>query len=575
MADVVATGRAPTPADGGRWALARITETADAQVSARRADEQIAWLREYASRRINSWLIDERRCIPPHIAQDFGAAGLFGPLIEERYGGSGMHFADLFRVLEQLVAIDTALGTWLGTSVFPGTRALSVWAGDQVKQDWLPLLATGRTLGAYAQTEAAAGSDFSQLTTVATPDGAGWRLNGSKQLIGNGTWAGIFTVLARGQAAPGARASLIALAVPTATPGVHPGEEHLTFGQRGMVQSRLHFTDAEVSATQLLGEGDGRAVAMDSMSASRLAIAACALGALKRIIQLAGRFADRRRTGGTTLRERAWVRLWLAETIARTDILHAMVYDLCGRLDTGQAVEIEPIIGAKVLGSEWATEAADRLMQLMGGRGYDEANIAARMYRDVRVYRTFEGPSEALCDFLGRRALRQPAKVQEALTRCCGPDLAERFSAALGERRPHGGAGADTSHAPVAEAMLWTLAAGAVRRHAPHHTHAQDVAEHRLQQALEQVRAVCRRPTTVSDDRLSDALHRYQQTIGDVAQHLPGSRTDVDVLLSATSNDPGSTPSDARGQDCVPALAALPPGKPVAQACGTRDGSLP
>ncbi|MDX3763694.1 acyl-CoA dehydrogenase family protein [Streptomyces sp. AK02-04a] len=515
-------------------ALARQTVSADPEVSSRRAADQIAWLRDYAPRRINSLLIDERRCIPPYIVQDFGRTGLFGPLIEEEYGGTALLFRDMFRVFEQLMAIDTALGTWMTTSLFPGTRALSVWATREIKQEWLPLLASGRTLGAYAQTEPGAGSDFSQLSTTARPASAGgWLLSGDKHWIGNGAWAGISTVIARLEAQRTGPSSLVALAVPTASRGVRLGEEHLSFGQRGMVQNKMHFTDVVVPDSHVLADGNGRLAAMDSMCASRLALAAFALGALKRIAQLAFRFARRRTTSGVPLMNRAVIRGWLADTVTRTDILEALVYDLADRLDTGQTVSIESAIAAKVLGSEWAVEAADRLMQLLGGRGYDEANVAARMYRDLRVYRIFEGPTEALCDFLARRALRQSGQVRTMLSTYSGTDLARRFEAAVAAR-PTGDGLPDAPHAAVADALMWTLAAGAVRRHSPHHTHAQRAAEAQLQRALDGVCARGAGPTTASQDLLEGAADRYTQHIGDVVQQLPGAHCGLDPLLQPT-----------------------------------------
>jgi len=525
-------------ARGDRWRLSTHTASVSAEESRRRAQDQIAWLRDYAPIRVNSQLIDERRCIPPYIAHDFGAAGLFGSLIETRYGGTALRFSDMFRVFEQLMAIDTTLGTWLGTSLFPGTRSLSVWASEEVKQQWLPLLAAGRTLGAYAQTETGAGSDFTQLATTAQPVDHGWLINGDKQFIGNGTWAGISTVIARpGGASTCGSSSLVALAVPTANAGVLPGEEHLTFGLRGMVQSRMRFAGVRVPDSHLLANGDGRRVAMDSMSATRLGFAAFALGALKRILQLGYSFACRRHTGGLSLVRRAWVHEWLVETVARTDVLETLVYDLARRLDAGEAVDIEPVITAKVLGSDWAVEAAYFLMQLMGGRGYDEANISARMYRDLRVYPIFEGPSEALRDFLGRRVLRQMPLALAMVDRFCGTVLRERFAAALDALPDHQPGLADAFHGPVAAALMWTLAAGAVHRAgtASPNTHA--AIETNLLQVLNlpgRLRCV---PTSASADLLEDAMARYEQHIGFLAQHMPGARTSIDPLIVQGASD--------------------------------------
>lgn len=109
-------------------------QSLDAEASRTRADELCAWLREYGGRRINSRLIDERRCVPPHIALDFGNQGLFGMHVEERWGGSGLRCRDFARVLEQAAAIDLGLGTWLLTSMFPGVRPIAAFARDDLKE---------------------------------------------------------------------------------------------------------------------------------------------------------------------------------------------------------------------------------------------------------------------------------------------------------------------------------------------------------------------------------------------------------------------------------------------------------
>ncbi|MGW2818274.1 acyl-CoA dehydrogenase family protein [Streptomyces sp. NPDC001415] len=517
---------------GPRWGLSRHTRTAPPHVSRERADTQIAWLRQYAPRRLNSRVIDERRCIPPYIVQDFGRAGLFGPLIEEDYGGTALTFTDMFRVSEQLAAIDTGLATWMGTSLFPGTRALSVWATEPVKQEWLPLLATGRTLGSYAQTEPAVGSDFSRVTTTATRQDGGWLLTGDKHWIGNGAWAGICTVIAqRADPARPAGSPLLALAVPTDSPGVVLGEEHLSFGQRGMVQNRMYFDHVSVPDTAVLGQGNARNVAMDSMNASRLALAAAALGALKRLVQLGVRFAERRTVSGLPLKDRTVVRTRLNETVARTDILHALVYDLAERLDGGQTVAMEPIIAVKVFASEWAVHAADTLMQLLGSRGYDEANPAARMYRDLRVFRIFEGANEALEDFLGRRSLRQTPYVTAVLHDLCGPDLASRFSCSVYDLPDHATGPADATHAPLARAAMWTIASGIVHQRIPANAHACHHASHNLARALDHVHDAASGPETAQWDHVEEAAHLYQDGIGDIEQHLPGLGTRTDSLL--------------------------------------------
>ncbi|WP_171163521.1 acyl-CoA dehydrogenase family protein [Streptomyces sp. I05A-00742] len=513
---------APSP-----WALTARIRTASAEDSRGRADAQIAWLRDYAGRRVNSLLIDERRCIPPYIALDFGNAGLFGLLIEEEYGGQALRFADIARVLEQLAAIDVGLGTWHLTSVFPGTRALSAWGTPELKAGWLTGLASGRLLGAYGQTEPETGSDFTRITTRARPAPHGWTLSGHKYWVGNGSWASVATILCRLVDEQDAPARLVAFAVPLDVPGVRFGEEHLSLGLRGMVQSGLTFDTVALDRSLLLGEGEGIQVAVDSMAMTRFALAAAALGATRRVLQLALRFSTRRTLAGRRLCERTVTREALGEMCAYTAIGESLVYGLAEQLDQGRPVALESVTAAKVMTSEWLGQAADRLLQLLGGRGYDEANPAARLYRDVRVYRIFEGATEALLDFLGTRALTQPERIAALIA---DEQVAARLAEALaaGPATDH-----DRQRALAGPALAWAFAVAAVRARPPSGPHAAAVAEARFAQALRDVRSGGG-PRTVAvmpPEELTSTVAAYSDRIGDLEQSLPGERTVLDPLL--------------------------------------------
>ena len=132
--------------------------------SADRANALIEWLREYSAKRLSSKLIDERRCIPPHVAMDFASQGLFGLQVEERFGGLALRNRDIARVLQALGGVDLSLATWVTTAVFPGIRPIATFGSDRLRNQHLRNLAEGRVFGAYAQTELGAGSDFTKLT---------------------------------------------------------------------------------------------------------------------------------------------------------------------------------------------------------------------------------------------------------------------------------------------------------------------------------------------------------------------------------------------------------------------------
>ncbi|MFJ8495418.1 acyl-CoA dehydrogenase family protein [Streptomyces sp. NPDC094038] len=519
------------------WSILRRSVAEESVASTRRADAQIAWLRDYAARRLNSKIIDERRCIPPYVALDFGNEGLFGPLIETRYGGTALRFADLARVLEQLGAIDVGLATWIVTSVFPGTRPLSAYGTEELKAEWLPLLAAGRTLGAYAQTEVAAGSDFTSITTHAHISSEGWRLNGAKHWIGNGSWAGVVTVVAQLVDSTGEPADIITLAVPTASRGVTMGAEHLSSGLRGMVQSRLQFDDVIVPKPHLLGGEQSALVAVDSMTTTRFALVAVALGAMKRILQIGYRFASRRRVAGGMLGERAATLVVLGEIAAHIEIAEALVHGLADRFDLGQPLDVEPVAAVKVLVTEWAVQAADRLVQLLGGRGYDEANNVGQLYRDLRVYRIFEGATEVLTDFLGGRTLSQPEYMEKFL--CLAPDVADQLRFALADLADR----EVTSHKATIDrelrrsaagtAFAWALVSTELRNHPKVSALATMLTADRFQEALASLRDCGRRESAVpSFQELADTVARYVERIGDIEQAQPGADATTDALLT-------------------------------------------
>ncbi|MFI1524027.1 acyl-CoA dehydrogenase family protein [Kitasatospora cineracea] len=524
--------------------LRRHTHAPGSETSRARADRQISWLRTYAAERIDPRSMDERRSIPPYIAMDFGLAGLFGPLVEERHGGTTLRLTDHFRVLQQLVAIDTGLGTWVGSSVYLGTRSLSAWGTEELKQQWLPNLAAGRVLGAYAQTEPGAGSDFSALSTRAQPlPCGGFRLNGGKHWIGNGSWAGVMTVIARIAPDRANRSSgVVALAVPADSPGVRAGAEHPSAGLRGMVQTRLDFTDVYVPAHAVLGDGDGRAVALDSMAITRLAVAACAVGAMKRCAQVAHGYAERRLMSGVPLAHRAATRRTLGDLVARIELCQGMLDALAHRYDEVGHLPLEAVISVKVLASEWAADAADALAQILGGRGYDETYLAPRLHRDLRAYRIFEGATEALTDFLGRHSLSHTVRVHTLLRELGGEQSTARLEPALAAVRAlgHTTVADGRYNAPVAHAVMWALAQTMAQQSpTPLSPYTSRYAEEQYTAALSVLcdGQPCARTLTTPEE-LTECIGLYQESIGHVPVSPPEHPVPLDPYLQGRGKAP-------------------------------------
>lgn len=517
----------------------------DDEPSRQRRDELCAWLRDYSHRRINSRLIDERRCIPPHVTLDIGNQGIFGMHVEERFGGLALRCRDVARVLQQAAALDLGLGTWLLTSMFPGVRPIAAFGSEPLKEAVLRDLATGRILAGYGQTEPGAGTHFPAMATraVATDRGT-WKVSGDKVWIGNATWAGVLTVMAH-EIEGDRRRGLNAYAVPMDAPGVVFGRELLSLGMRGMVQSEISFRDVEVGEESVLGgRGAGLDVGVDSMSFSRFAIAATCVGAMKRCAVQMARFAGRREIATGRLGEHPVFLAELGEVRARIIASEAVV-ESCGELLDGEAgVPVELFAVAKIAGSEFLWASADRLVQTLGGRGYDEANGAAQLLRDARVTRIFEGTTEALVAYLGQQALNPRSdlhallrdtyasgEIDDALVGCVARVKARkqlRTGLPSDSAAPHRA----WQLAGLGRATVWAVLVSAMR--ARPHTDPRVLAwaHMRFEEALDAASEGTPSETvmlTAGDVEKIGA--GYVEEIGDLMQTLPGGKEELDPLL--------------------------------------------
>jgi alkylation response protein AidB-like acyl-CoA dehydrogenase/acyl-CoA synthetase (AMP-forming)/AMP-acid ligase II/acyl carrier protein len=413
-------GRSRRPAEGP-GALADGTTDADP------VEPLLAWLRDYARRRLDSLQMDERRTIPPHVVLDFGNRGLLGLQASRRHGGLGLSHRQLVRVIAQLGAIDTTLAVFVIGHNGLGLRPVLRFARPSLRDRLLPELASGRRLTAFALSEPGAGSNPLALAGRAVErEEGGWRIDGTKMWIGSASWAGSLNVFAQMVDREGSPRGITGFVVPQDAPGLRPGREALTMGLKGMVQSELHLDGVEVDEESLLGEpGGGLDVARDAIGFTRLCLGAAARGGVERCLQLILRYAGRRTVGTGRLLDNPATLARLADLSARLEALDALCDWIASDLDAGREVA-EPVLGvAKTFGGELFWEAADTAVQLLGGRGYVETNGAARMLRDARVFRIFEGPDEALRMHLGalvergddRLATLLPSAVGEALAR--------------------------------------------------------------------------------------------------------------------------------------------------------------
>jgi acyl-CoA synthetase (AMP-forming)/AMP-acid ligase II/alkylation response protein AidB-like acyl-CoA dehydrogenase/acyl carrier protein len=370
-------------------------------------EQKLAWIRTYCATRLNSYLIDERRTIPPYVVLDFGNQGLLGMQIPEAQGGLGYSTREFLKVMELLGSKDMTLALFIGLNNVLGVRPVLRFGSERLKARYLPLLARGRELAAFALTEPAAGSNPQAIEATARAAGEAHRLNGTKAWSGSAAWSGIMNVFAKNVDEHGRAAGISAFAVPQTSPGVRQGPEALTMGMRGMIQNTVFLENVEAEPWQVLGQiGHGMTVAQDALCYGRLAIASTCLGATKLCVQLMLQYAGRRRVATGSLLQNPYTRAVLTEVRHQIAGIEALIDGVAERIDAGIDVSPEVLAVCKSLSTEVLWTTVDRTMQLAGGRGYVESNFIPQLFRDARIFRIFEGPTETLNHFVGASALR-------------------------------------------------------------------------------------------------------------------------------------------------------------------------
>lgn len=350
--------------------------------------------------------MDARRSIPPYIVLDFGNKGLLGLQAPIDCGGLDLSSEECMAVLTQVGAIDLNLAIFVGLHNYLGIRPVMHYSQPEVRAEWLPKLASGRELSAFGLTEPGAGSNASAIEgqAVLMPNGK-IRLNGQKMWIGNASWAGMINVFVRYINEDGKPHGICGYVVRQGQPGLEMGPELMTMGLRSMVQNMFTMKDLEVDPINQLGTlGHGMEVAQDAMMYTRLALGAIFLGAMKRCMQLMLRYADRRMKISTgRLLDNPVAMMCLSTLTAKSQALENLLQCISRRLDQNLEVPEEFLIVAKVSGSEFLWDAVDDASQMLGGRGYLENNEIAKIMRDSRVGRVFEGPTETMMYYMGSR----------------------------------------------------------------------------------------------------------------------------------------------------------------------------
>ncbi len=332
--------------------------------------------------------------VPPDIVNEMRDLGLFGLSISPDFGGLGLTMEEEVRVVFELGQTSPAFRSLAGTNIGIGSQAIVLAGTDEQRARYLPKLASGELIGSFALTEPDAGSDAMSLRVSAERDGDFYVLNGTKRYITNAPIAGLFSVMAR--TAPERRANAIScFLVEAGTPGLIIGKPDKKMGQAGALTSDVVFDNCRVPASALLGgeEGNGFRTAMRVLDKGRLHISALCVGIADRLLRDAVKYATERKQFGQPIAEFQLIQAMIADSQAELYAARCMVLDAARMRDRGENTTMQAAC-CKLFSTEMVGRVADRAVQIHGGAGYMSEYAVERFYRDVRLFRIFEGTSQ-------------------------------------------------------------------------------------------------------------------------------------------------------------------------------------
>lgn len=367
--------------------------------------------RDFTEKRVRplSAQIERDHRVPRELMDELAQTGLLGVAIPEEYGGAGLGETGLCLVMEEITRGDFSVAVTYGAHASIGAMSLQIGGSKEQKERWLPQFAVGSVLGAYALSEANAGSDPGAMQTLAVRDGAGWRLDGEKVWITNGDMADLVTVYAVTDRAKRAHGGITAFLVPSDSAGFRVGKREEKMGQRGSSTVTLSFEGVRLGDEYRLGEvGEGFKIAMATLDRGRLTLGANCLGCAREAHALSVSYANQREVFGKPLAAQQAIQWMLADNATELFAMESLVYRAAHMCDQGEPFSRESAM-VKLFASEALGRIVDRAVQIHGGMGYSAEFVIEKLYRDARVTRIYEGTSEIQRIVIARDVLQRGA----------------------------------------------------------------------------------------------------------------------------------------------------------------------
>ncbi|KAB2328359.1 acyl-CoA dehydrogenase [Cytobacillus depressus] len=351
--------------------------------------------------------IEEEDAIPQHLIEKAKELGLFGMSIPEQYGGIGLNTVEKAAILEQLGRTHNGFVSLISAHTGIGSTGIVKLASDYLKNKYLPDMASGKKIGAFALSEPGAGSDATNLATRAEKKGDYWVMNGTKHFITNGPVANVYTVFALTDKNKGAKGGITAFLVERDFPGLIVGKKDKKMGLRGSYTSQIIFEDCIIPEENVIGEvGMGYMSALKILGEGRVGLAARAVGSCDKLIELSARYAKERIQFGKAIADNQAIQWMLADMATETEAARTLTMMAAQKIDEGKKA-IKEASMAKLFASEVFNRVADKAVQIHGGMGYVAEYPVERFYRDARITKIYEGTSEVQRLIIARNVLAE------------------------------------------------------------------------------------------------------------------------------------------------------------------------